>query len=553
MRYTLTLVIIFILVAFDAIGQVENVPATNPVYDYLLRIETKGILEHFSLSKIPLPKKQIIFALEQARKSDKLLSENEKKILLNFEKEFEIVSVEHSVIIYSQIDTNQLLSKYLFGDYEKSIYHYSEENSNVTVLPLASLELITNNNTKIIPFDNNLLMGTLGFRVSGTLTNNFGYGLQVTNTAMLKGDSSLALIDSKYANSAKFSMLHNDADITESHIAFHKDWFYASIGRETRLFGAGLQQKLIINDLAQSFDAITLAAKFSNFEYMFSHNSLLNIPTSQEEIGFNTVIPPKYFGFHSFTFLPKWGEISFFESIIYSRDLDLAYLNPFSFFKSLEHSERDRDNSGMGITATMRPFKNFQMKGTWFLDDIRFSKIGTGYWSNKTAWNIAAITSIIKNTDFGLEYSRVEPYTFTHFNPQNANTNDTTLFSSYILPNSDRTTLMIQHWFGQRYPIKLNFSYTRHGQNIYEDGKMIFNAGGDPMYSLRWDADTLLDDTTVTFLGGNLIKIFNCEISAGYEIWRGFNIHLLYNLSYSPTADDRISSYLRLLLRFCDF
>jgi hypothetical protein len=44
--------------------------------------------------------------------------------------------------------------------------------------------------------------------------------------------------------------------------------------------------------------------------------------------------------------------------MIYSRTLDLAYLSPLSFLKSLEHSLHDRDNAGMGFTAVVRPIKN---------------------------------------------------------------------------------------------------------------------------------------------------------------------------------------------------
>jgi hypothetical protein len=75
-------------------------------------------------------------------------------------------------------------------------------------------------------------------------------------------------------------------------------------------------------------------------------------------VGVNTIIPPKYVAMHSFTFLPTWGEISFFETMIYSRTFDLAYLAPLSFLKSLEHSLHDRDNAGMGFTAVVRPIKN---------------------------------------------------------------------------------------------------------------------------------------------------------------------------------------------------
>jgi hypothetical protein len=312
MRTLTIIILLFICLQINIFAQVENVPVSNPVYSFLLQIETKGILERYSFSQLPLQKGTIISALKLARENDYLLSNFEKNILRQFEREFQIVPNETAVAVYSEMDTNSVFSRRIWQDYDKYFYHYTDSNSNVSVIPLASIENINRfvktywkNDYPDNMKSHSLLLGTLGFRLSGTLSNKLGYYLQLTNTAMLKGDSSLALIDNKYATSKKFTMLRNDADVSESHITYQNDWFYANFGRETRLFGAGLEQKLIINNfISPTFDAITLKAKFKTFEYMFSHNSLINFPESRENIGYHTVIPQKYTAIHSFTFLP---------------------------------------------------------------------------------------------------------------------------------------------------------------------------------------------------------------------------------------------------------
>ncbi len=559
------------LLDYYSVAQVENVPVSHPVYDFLLRAETKGYLPHFSLSQIPWQRKTIISALELIEKNNNLLTSAEKNTLSKYEQEFGLKKYSNSaVVFYSDSDSIQVLSSKIFSDCEKYIYRSSSDSSTTNnnkknssiIEPLASIEVLSN-------FKKNaLLIGTLGARIFGTFTGNFGYYLQVTNSAMLSGNDSLALIDQKYFINNKFRKDlsgNNDADMTESHVAFQSDWFYASIGRETRLEGAGLIQRIFINNLSPAFDALTLAAKFSNFEYKFSHNSLINFPVGVD-FSHDTYIPPKYVAMHTFSLRPSWGELGFYESVIYSRELDLAYFNPLSFLKSLEHAQHNRDNCGMGITATVRPIKHLQIKTSWFLDDIQFSKIGTGYWGNKTAWNIAGLTSIINNLDCGIEYSRVEPYTYTHFNSQNSNTNDSILFSSMLLPNSDRWSLVFQYWFGHRYPIKLSMNYTRHGANIYDsDNNLIFNAGADPLQSIRWAEDS----DTIEFLSGDLHKIFSVELSVGLEIIRGFNLYLTYyyqknnnsNILNSNNSYSKFNSfytninnnYIRLLFRFSDF
>ncbi len=545
-------ILLFMLCASAALAQVENVPIANPVYDFLLRAETRGMLPHFSLSQLPWQRNKIVHALELVRSNDSLLSKHEKAVLAEYEVEFEIRHRNNAVVFYSKTDTVQVLSSKMLSDYEKLIYRYKDASNAVAVEPLMSLDYI---NLFSKSDSNYILMGTLGGRIYGTIADHVGYYLQVTNAAKLLGYEDIAYVDNKYFNNTKYRKLNSDADMSESHVAVEFDWFYASIGRETRLNGAGLKQRVYVNDLSPAFDALTLAARFNGFEYRFSHNSLLNFPLDLDEpvwiegMGAYTVIPPKYMAMHSFTLLPSWGEVSFFESVIYSRDVDLAYLNPLSFLKTLEHAQHDRDNSGMGLSAVVRPVKNLQLKGTWFLDDIIIDNIGTGYWSNKTAWNVAGIVSVPKhNLDFGLEYSRTEPYTFSHFNPQNSNTNDSVLFSSYIPPNSDQWNMMLQYWWGQRYPVKLNMSYTRHGANIYDDaGNLVRNVGGDPLLSITKESDP---SGTVVFLDGNLIKTFAVELSAGIEIIRGFNLQLAYSYQHANGIN---RNYARAILRFSDF
>ena len=252
--YLIILIVInFILFTIPTLSQVENVPIINPIYDFLLRAETKGYLPNFSLSQLPLQRSKITEALKLIRKKEKELTSFELNTLKRFEKEFEITSIESAVVFYSMSDTTQVLSTKMFSDVEKSIYRYRSDdktkNTNVTLDPLAGLDYIYN-----FTDGKNVLIGTLGSRLFGTLSNNFGYYLQITNAVTFLGSDSVALYDPKYFNNNKFRKLNSDADMSESHIAFIYDWFYASIGRETRLEGSGLKQSIFINKIATELE-----------------------------------------------------------------------------------------------------------------------------------------------------------------------------------------------------------------------------------------------------------------------------------------------------------
>src|SRR3989339_31271 len=538
------ILLLFVLLTSPVISQIEHVPVTHPVYSFLLHMETKGYLENFSLSSLPLQRQEIVAALQKIANNKTKLNNSDLKTLQLYETEFEIVKRANAVLFYSSSDSNQVISDKLFSNDEKFFYHYKDSSYIVNVSPLGSIE-------SIIGFDNtetrNVIYGNLGVRFFGSLSNTLGYYLQATNGAIISGNRELALQEvHKLQQNVKFTDLNSDFDFAESHVRFQTDWFYAILGRETRLQGAGINHSLYLSDNAPPFDAVSIGAKFSNFEYRFTHGSLLSIPVESPNVGISANLPSKYVAIHRFAVKPSWGEIGFWENVIYSRrGIDLSYLNPLSFFKSLEHALRDRDNSIMGLDATIRPFNGIQIKGSYLLDDVRFEKIGTGYWSNKSAWNIGFIASLLPSTDIAIEYVRIEPYTFTHFDTLNVMANDRMLYGSYLLPNSDELSLNFYYWWGDRYPIKLKLSFQRHGENYYDSTGKLINVGGNPFQTRRFDEAP----ETVYFLDGKRLNTIDATLEAGYELFRGLNIHLLYHFK----AVDRITTNaVRFILRYED-
>ncbi len=546
------LLALFFILNHQLFAQLEDVPISNSVYNYLLRLESLGFMPHKSLSNLPLQKNEIIAILKNTEQQKDLLSTSDQNILNIYEKEFGILPEQESVLFYSETDSLQLIPNNIFNNTDKLIYRYNQGPNSVEFRPLGSLDLIQSNNKDS---SSKVGVGTLGLRLNGTISNSLGFYLQATNGRRIFGDKNLASYNPEYEKSIKFTRLNSDIDLTQSHVTYQNDWFRAKIGREEQQLGAGLNQRVFMSTVSPPMDAVTLSAIFGNFRYDYSLVSLIGYVGNKDETGFNARIPSKYLNYHVFSILPSWGEISFWDAIIYSdRGLELAYLNPLTFLKSLEHQLHDRDNSLMGLDWTIRPFGNFQIKSSFLLDDIIIEKIGTGYWSNKTAFNIAAINSFKSNFDLGIEYARVEPYTFSHFNYQDAYTNDSLLIGSNLLPNSEQFSLLFNYWWGQRYPISLKVSYTLHGANVYDStGKLIKNVGGDPFISIRNpDPGNGIpgDSYTVTFLDGDLQKTLSLELSAGYSVFNNLNLILSYQYL---SLNSNYNNYLRFFISLNEF
>src|SRR5258706_13671840 len=96
---------------------------------------------------------------------------------------------------------------------------------------------------------------------------------------------------------------------------------------------------------------------------------------------------------------------------------EFAYLNPINFYKSAEQSLGDRDNSFLNFDLEIFPITGYEVYGTWLIDDIDFSKIGTGWWGNELGWQggiYAANVFGIPNLDADLEYTHLESYGFSN-------------------------------------------------------------------------------------------------------------------------------------------
>lgn len=539
---------IVLLSSISLYSQVEHTPIVHPVYTFLTRMEARGFLGHTSLSQIPLQRKQVIDALKSIQVNSNELSEMERNTLVRFLREFRVIERKNATVFPSRSDSLQVLSTEMFDETaEKLIFFFADTSTMISIYPLVSIEPIS---VKAPNEVDNLsgILGQIGARIHGSIGDNVGYFLQATNGTVLQGDRNVALEIPRLNQNIKFTKFNSDFDFTESHIRFQKDWFYGIIGRENRLVGAGYLQRTFLSDNAPPMDAIQVGAAFEKFEYRFTHASLLGIPVGSVSAGFSTVIPPKFMAMSRFSYRPTWGEFSFVQSTLYSqRNFELAYINPLTFLKSVEHSLRDRDNSMLGFDATIRPMDRFQIRASFLMDDVSFSTLNTDWWHNKFSSTLGVMYATPFGSDIVVEYTRNSPYVFTHFNVQNSMTNDGIAFSGYVPPNSDILSFQtVNWWLGNRYPITLTASYQRYGKNIYDStGALVFNAGGDVLQTRR-----PLDSEFVKFLEGDVQKILTFQGSIGYEIIRGFSLHTVVK-AQSVNDETRLTG--QLIFRFEDF
>lgn len=545
------------------LAQVEHVPVIHPVYEVLQRWEAQKLLHpDFSSSALPLQRKEIVRALRSARHNELFLSEPDRTMLSGFEREFSIVDARRSVMFSSPEDSTQLLFSRLFADDEKFVYTTHKPDLYVNVVPLAAVSCRVGTYPGATGTTTDwALLGDIGGRIFGTIDSALGFYLQATNGKTLRGNREFLLNDpSLYQNLTLRLYDGRFFDFSESNVRYDYRWFYAGLARETRLIGSGYHTRMVVSSNAPPADAVFLGAKFSGFEYRFTHFSLVGQPEpNPQSYGPGTEIPSKFMSYHRVAFRWAWGELAASESLIYSRrGLDMAYIVPVSLLRAVSNALLDRDNYQLMFDMTLRPLSGIQIKGNYILDDLRMPDIGKGWWANKSGWNVGLMVApLLMPFDLSLEYARVEPYTFTHGDQQNTATNDGQLFAGSLPPNADELMAGVRLWWGNRYPIRITASYRRHGNNVLDaQGKLFRNVGGDVLQNIRshFDPQTgerVYDDSPiVTFLDGTKENRFLLNVTAGWEFSRQWNLQARYAFS---SAQGVTTHFFNLMLRFEDF
>jgi hypothetical protein len=473
------------------------------VYDFLDRLGVRGVLPTFSAAVVPFSRREVADYLRQAAGRDSLLSAAEKAYLKKFMREF-----AHDLGLpddrYQVIGPHASFREFIGGagsDREKYLYAYTDSSASVYVEFLGSYEYrpVWGDSYG----DTRVSLGTIGGRIRGTALDKFGYFLQATN-GQIWGDRALALADPRLAGNVKFNDLGSPYfDYTEAYIKLQLGWFDIQFGRESRTVGVGYTEKTVLSGIAPAFDFLGFSARYRSFRFDYFHGTLVQDSVFFE--GLPVTAPEgarKYLSLHRFKFsLFSTANVGLGEMVIYQRVApEFAYLNPINFYKSAEHSLGDQDNAFIFFDLEVFPWENLKAYGSWVIDDIDFGKMGTGWWGNQFAWHAGAITTDpagLRDIDALVEYTRIEPYTYSNRLAGNDYTHSNIPLGARLRPNSDAWAFELRYRPSERWRLAVVYAHERHGNNVVEGDSVLRNVGGDVKQGHRpWDAPE------VTFLDG---------------------------------------------------
>jgi hypothetical protein len=546
---------LIILLSFIAFGsqitfsQIENVPINNGVYTFLKEMKVKGIIPFIREDDPVLSRFEVKDLLEKINAQISELSSTEKKLLNKYRIEFsDSIDPDTSTQLFNPQNGFFSDLDQMGTDKVKYLYAYQEPENNIYFEWLGhfyhgqdfSQEHAVNSD-----------LYDIGFRIRGTIFNHLGYNLTVIKGGA-SGDQDLAeVIEPRLLYNFKWiENIENigNYDFTTGYLKYYTEPYEdmhlsIQLGREDMTLGYGYGSKLVLAGDNPTLDFL----KF-NFDYGIISFTSLHASTT----GYFSYTPEerytKYFAHNHLKLkFNNLFDVGIGETMIYSgRGIELGYLAPVNFYKFIEMAIQDRDNGNIYFDLQTKFVKNLELQATFLLDENILSNLGDlEKYTNKTAYQVGAFWySPLKINDLSLivEYTKIRPYVYTHFNIQNNYTAFGANLGHRIGPNADELMFRSNYNFNEWIRFTLEYRYQREGNNIYaEDGTLVKNVGGDIALSHGY----VLETDRAYFLDGD--RVNTNFFSAGFRIEpiRDFIFDISYNYSnqqnLAKNTTDRLS------------
>ncbi|MGA2622493.1 MAG: capsule assembly Wzi family protein [Bacteroidota bacterium] len=516
----------------SAYPQAENVPTVNPVYVFLKRMEVKGIIERYRDAILPLSRRQVAEYLVAVKAKEDLLTQVERDQLSDYSLEFQY-DITHSTegfynfLDFGEPDVGSMANQLFMSERQKFLYAYTDSNATLFVDGLATID--ARRSTGDALHGQNAEFIQLGGRMRGTVYNKVGYYIQGTNAAFW-GSRAVLLRDNILSQA--YTLVHDaevqNFDFSEGYVRYDGNILSAEIGQERMLWGTGYGNKLILSDNPRVFPFIRLDAEYKSLKYTFLHawllgtrsNLVFSLPSDTSAKFVEPLDADKYLAAHRLELsFPSLFDIGFQEMIIYSnRSIDGAYLNPLILLESAQRSRDERDNNFWAFDIKTHFLKNVQLQASIDFDDIFLKEWFKNNWDNKDAFQVGMMFTDplgVSNATFAVEYSHIEPFTFSHGRSRDDNYgSDGRILGDSIGPNAESWFFRLDDMLTHKLSASLRFQIQRHGRNVYDaQGRLIQNVGGDYLQPHR-DTDPEQKD----WLGGDLVRTYIGQVYVTYQI-----------------------------------
>ncbi|MCB9211013.1 MAG: hypothetical protein H6609_16725 [Ignavibacteriales bacterium] len=528
---------IILFISSYAYSQVSNVNINHSVYEYLSTLSQKGIIDYDDLVK-PLSRRYIASKLVEAREKMNKLTKlqkdelefyeaefgyeikkqnsefgiqnlelkeeeagegsrseeksnkvKEKRDLLDKSWEFEVRTGEMSKVKSETKNEETKNERFTFvkkDPYKRwQFFGYENNVMNLNVNPVLGYEV---GNWEKDHY-NNLFAG---IKFYGELGEALGFNFELTHTRQTPGY--INILHNRFSKHTKYDAFLADRDRLEYSkinvsLGYSWDWGAISFGKNHNTWGYAENGKIVLSDGPRSYPNIRLDIKPTDWlSFVYMHGWL-----NSDVLDSNSFYPTwrvigdykpervtyisKFIAFHSFTITPiKNLDFSFGESVVYSDDLQLAYLIPIMFFDITDEYLNRNDNYAGGSTqlflalSSKNHIPNTHLYGSFHADELTPDGLfdpKTQYYKFAFTFGTNTIDLPIDNLGLTLEYTKVYPGNYRHFIPTLTYESSSTILGHWIGDNGDLIYGAVNYTFFRGLKIKLWTQYIRKGTEAF--------------------------------------------------------------------------------------
>ena len=454
-------IIHFCYLPFGEAASLINVPLNPDIsdfntetYRFIHRLLNKRVLSGVARGSLPFTRKQVAsFLMDVSQKQEK----GEIALSINDQKRLNAL-----LAFYAEAGTQTASNRrlHLMTLTDDSTYRFSFDLR-------AAQQKITRlvDNVSEIPADEgNMHITTLYPHLYGQFEESFAFTTDMAYR-FLYGD----IFDDVFRDESKYRQLEGELKnrtAVNSYLKFKMPWFEMQFGQDNLQWGPGYHGNLMVSPNPIAIDML----KFQTIFKTVSFTAFTGVLEDRSED-----INEKYISGHRIEgyFWDRFG-FGMSEVVVYGNRFEPGYLNPINIYlineQTISRADSRAPGSGDNVLASvdlrLRPIDNFEIYGEVLVDDgnpaasfyhwdTKFGILGGIYLTDPFG---------LPDTDFHVEYTFINQYTYTHVNPVNVYKHFTSVIGHHIGTDADNLWIELRRRFTDKLETVFGYELERHGE-----------------------------------------------------------------------------------------